>query len=160
MKTIINALSCFFFICFLIQPVTSMAEDEQCMGASVLSIEDKSLTVEVAGDERTRRYGLMFRKHLGDNCGMLFVFQNDRARTFTMRNTLIPLDIAFVSANGTIGEIITMQPGVARYPSSVQATFALEVNAGWFAKNKLSAGSQIKLKTDESLQPLSSLHNN
>lgn len=158
MKTMnTKLLGCLALICFLIQPNISSAEAEPCKGSSVLDIANNSLTVEVAGDERSRRYGLMFRKTMGENCGMLFVYQNNRPRTFTMRNTLIALDIAFITEDGTISEVKTMQPGVDHYQSTVDATYALEVNAGWFEKNNLAVGTQIKFKTGEALQPLSSL---
>lgn len=157
MKTITQTLVYVALVCLLIQPTASMAESEPCKGSSMLDIETKSLTVEVAGDERSRRYGLMFRKSIGENCGMLFVFPNNRPRIFTMRNTLFPLDIAFITKDGTIAEVKTMQPGVDRYPSSVDVVYALEVNAGWFEKNNLAAGNQIMFKTGDNLKPLSSL---
>jgi len=99
----------------------------------------------------------MFRKSLGKDCGMLFVFAHSRQRVFTMRNVLIPLDIAFLDESGIVKEVFTMQPGVARYPTKVKARYALEMNGGWFARNNITTGSELMiLKADERL-PLTTL---
>lgn len=147
------------FVCLLATSFIAIADEHQCKGMDTLKIAEKPVTVEIALDERSRRYGLMFRSKLGDNCGMLFVFENNGVRTFTMRNTLIPLDIAFIDENGVIAEILTMQPGVARYPSAVQSRYALEVNEGWFETNNLAVGSTVNFIKDEELLPLSSVAN-
>ncbi|OED37737.1 hypothetical protein AB833_22530 [Chromatiales bacterium (ex Bugula neritina AB1)] len=128
-----------------------------CRGSSTLEISEKGIKVEVANDQRSRNYGLMFRSSLGENCGMVFVFPTSRFRTFTMRNTLIPLDIAFMDANGEILEIQTMQPGVDRYPSRVKARYVLEMNAGWFSSNNIEKGQTLELRSGDELVPINSL---
>lgn len=135
----------------------SVADVSQCKGDTLLSIGEKQIAVEVADTERARRYGLMFRSSMGKSCGMLFVFANSQIRTFTMQNTLIPLDIAFISADGTIKEILTMQPGTEKYLSTVESNFALEMTAGWFAKNALQVGSVISLLINDADVSLSQI---
>ncbi len=151
MKKLISLLSC-TVVYLALQSVAYTQENfADCKGSSTLAVADKALRIEVASDQRSRNYGLMFRRSLGTNCGMLFVFQDSRYRTFTMRNTLIPLDIAFIDDEGKIKEILTMQPGVDRYPSAVQARYALETNAGWFSSNAIAVGETLQLQLDDKL---------
>ncbi len=150
-----NKISQFLVVLLLaIVANNSFAQSSDCQGKTTLSIKNKLLTVEVADTERERRYGLMFRSSMGTDCGMLFVFQNTGVRTFTMRNTLIPLDIAFIAADGEIKEIFTMQPGVLRYPSKVESDYALEMNAGWFKANELMVGDTIAVLQDDIITTL------
>lgn len=137
--------------------LTGNAALADCPGDTTLTIKEKHLMVEVADTPRERRFGLMFRQNMGENCGMLFVFQSKGVRTFTMRNTLIPLDIAFISGAGEIKEIFTMQPGVERYPSKVESLYALEMNAGWFADNSLEVGSVLSVIKDGAASPITEL---
>lgn len=109
--------------------------------------QKKTVTVEIADTDETRNKGLMFRKELARNAGMLFVFSDSRKRSFWMKNTYIPLDIAYIDDGGIINEIYTMKPldYSIIYNSIKPARFALEVNAGWFKDNNISAGSKIEL---------------
>lgn len=104
------------------------------------------VTVEAAESVQARNKGLMFRKKMDFNRGMLFVFENSKTRSFWMKNTYIPLDIAYIDENGIINEIYTMKPldYSIIYNSIKPAMFALEVNAGWFKRNNISAGSKIE----------------
>ena len=103
---------------------------------------------EVADNTYKRTLGLMNRSSLADNAGMLFVFDNEEARTFWMKDTLIPLDILFIDSKMNIVDIQTMQPCKAimcpRYTSSSPAKYALEVNAGFAQKNGVKVGDTIK----------------
>lgn len=126
--------------------------DQTCKTDSTLAIKDGRAQVQLAIDERTRRYGLMFRAKLGKDCGMLFIFKHSRTRVFTMRNVVIPLDIAFIDSEGRIAEIFTMEPGVDRYPSKVAAQYALEMNEGWFAENNITVGDVITVVKDDATQ--------
>lgn len=123
--------------------------DQTCKTDTTLAIKDGRAQVQLAIDERTRRYGLMFRAKLGKDCGMLFIFKHSRTRVFTMRNVVIPLDIAFIDSEGRIAEIFTMEPGVDRYPSKVAAQYALEMNEGWFAENSITVGDIITVAHDD-----------
>ncbi len=115
-----------------------------------LDVSGVPLEAELASTEIQRYMGLSFRKALAENSGMLFVYPSERPLTFTMRNTLIPLSIAFISAiPGTsdlvINEIQLMNVGPNQlFPSKQPAQFALEVNQGWFAANKIKPGDVIK----------------
>ncbi len=132
--------------------------DESCKTDASLHINQQVAQVQLAIDERTRRYGLMFRSSMGEHCGMLFIFDDSRPRVFTMRNTLIPLDIAFIDDEGRIGEIFTMQPGGDRYPSSVAARYALEMNKGWFKINGIKVNDVVEVADDAGeLKPLESV---
>jgi len=109
-----------------------------------LEINGKILTVEVAATEQQRYMGLSFRPSLAKDEGMLFVYPREQALTFTMRNTLIPLSIAFISEDLVINEIHHMDVGPGQlFPSKQKAQFALEVDQGWFAANGIKAGDRI-----------------
>ena len=105
------------------------------------------LNVEVAATERAREKGLMYRTSLPENSGMLFVFEKERRLSFWMKNTYIPLDIAFIDSGGVITDILQMQPldTSVLYNSSTEVRYALEVNQWWFAKHGIIPGSKIGL---------------
>lgn len=105
------------------------------------------LAVETADTEAKRRYGLMFRKSLDQNRGMLFVFPFEIMLDFWMKNTYIPLSIAYIDKNFIINEIYDMKPldTSIKYPSKRAAKYALEVNQGWFKKHNITKGCRIIL---------------
>lgn len=109
-------------------------------------VGDVPLLVEVASSSQQRYLGLSFRPSLDEAAGMLFVYSGDRPLTFTMRNTLVPLSIAYIDASLTIIEIIDMDVGPGQlFPSSRPARFALEVNQGWFERNDIEAGAKLTM---------------
>ena len=109
-----------------------------------LLINDTLLTVEIASTPQQRFMGLSFRKSLNANAGMLFVYPAEQQLTFTMRNTLIPLSIAFLSKDLVINEIHEMNVGPDQlFPSRRKAQYALEDDQGWFAANGVKVGDQI-----------------
>ena len=102
------------------------------------------IEAEVAATDPHRQLGLMNRKSMPPQHGMLFVFNHENTHCMWMRNTLLPLSVAFMDASGTIINIEDMQPQTednhcARRP----ARFALEMNAGWFAQRGIKAGMKI-----------------
>jgi uncharacterized membrane protein (UPF0127 family) len=101
--------------------------------------------VEIAATGEEHAKGLMGRSEICDNCGMLFVFDDEDYRTFWMKNTKIPLSIAFIDKNGIINDIQDMKPyqTFPTYSSKYPAKFALEVNQGWFKKNFITTGSKV-----------------
>jgi hypothetical protein len=102
------------------------------------------IRAEVAADNTTRSKGLMFREKLGPNEGMLFVFQQPSAQCFWMRNTLIPLSIAFIDDDGSIVNIEDMQPKTEdSHCSAKPVRYALEMEQGWFRKKGLAAGARL-----------------
>ncbi len=110
-----------------------------------LRISTATLTAEIADTPQASENGLMFRDSLPENRGMLFVFEPPKKATFWMKNTKIPLSIAFIDAAGTILEIKPMAPmDESIVPSSSdQVAYALEVNQGWFDRHGVSAGAKI-----------------
>jgi uncharacterized membrane protein (UPF0127 family) len=101
---------------------------------------------ELARTETQRQTGLMYRKALADGKGMLFIFNRDEVLSFWMKDTLIPLSIAFITYDGRILEIRDMYPGDLRsIQSSRSVRYALEVPRGWFARAGVSAGDRLDL---------------
>ena len=105
------------------------------------------LNVEIADTEETQTRGLMFRDKLAESSGMLFVFESETMHQFWMKNTYIPLNIAYISKDGIVNEIQYMRPldTSILYPSTQPAMYALEVNKDWFQKNNISEGSRVIL---------------
>jgi hypothetical protein len=124
-------------------PATSGAEARP--GLTRLTAGRAVLWVEVAQSEEDRARGLMFRKELPRDQGMLFVFETPQHLSFWMRNTQVPLDIAFVAADGRILNILQMKPldEGPRYESNGPAQYAIEANRGWFKNNGVKAGDKI-----------------
>jgi hypothetical protein len=110
-----------------------------------LTIAGKTLTAEVADTEKERETGLMFRKGLADGTGMLFVFDVPQHVDFWMKNTLVPLSVAYVNPAGMIMEIHDMQAKDEHpVPSQFDSiAYALEVPQGWFTNNGIMAGTSI-----------------
>jgi uncharacterized membrane protein (UPF0127 family) len=102
---------------------------------------DYEMAVEIADDPQKRSVGLMHRETLPDDAGMLFAWEQETTGAFWMRNTLIPLSIAFIKADGTIVHIEDMEPLTdATHVSPEPFRFAVEANQGWFASHGVGAG--------------------
>ena len=114
----------------------------------------KKLTAEIANDYLSLQCGLMDRKGLSKDSGMLFDFGSSRPLSFWMKNTYIPLQIAFVDASGKIGQIESMVPMSTRaVRSNASYRYAIEVKDGWFDDNGISVGAQVELPPDAAQQP-------
>jgi len=110
----------------------------------VLSIAGRQVTVEVARTDTEREKGLMGRTRLGLTDGMLFVFDRDEHLEFWMKNTPLPLSIAFLSAEGKILEIKDMEPFDLRtVRSRFSARYALEMNKGAFQELGINEGNMV-----------------
>jgi uncharacterized membrane protein (UPF0127 family) len=102
------------------------------------------IQADVANTFATRAQGLMFRKSLGANQGMLFVFPDVERHCMWMKNTLIPLSVAFMDERGVIVSIHDMQPQTEdSHCAAGPARYALEMNQGWFAKRGVKPGAAI-----------------
>jgi uncharacterized membrane protein (UPF0127 family) len=102
------------------------------------------IRAEVASTFEARARGLMFRKTLGANQGMLFVFTDVSTHCMWMKNTYVPLSVAFMDERGTIVSIHDMQPlDESSHCAAKPARFALEMNQGWFAHKGIKPGAQI-----------------
>ena len=115
--------------------------------ASVVSINGHDLFVELAYTPDTRSCGLSNRYTLGGNNGMLFLFPNTDKRTFWMKNTHIPLSIAFMDDAGRIVMIHQMEADQTSttYHSFQPARYALEVNQGWFILHGIKPGDRVEM---------------
>lgn len=138
------------FIVVIIQSFAELgkvASEEQTCRISLQNAKGAKiyLNAEIANNEFRRRKGLMFRKNLPLNEGMLFVFEYDQKLSFWMKNTYIPLSIAFIDGGGFIREIYDMAPLNENiiYTSKYSVRYALEVNKGWFARNNIQPGCRV-----------------
>ncbi|HET8943325.1 MAG TPA: DUF192 domain-containing protein [Dehalococcoidia bacterium] len=105
-----------------------------------------SLSVEIADTPEERAVGLMNRESLPEDAGMLFAWPEDTASGFWMKDTLIPLSIAFIDAAGVIVDIQDMQPrDETLHQSSLPYRHAVEANQGWFAGHGIAAGDSATL---------------
>lgn len=119
-----------------------------------LSINGKTISAEVANTEVTRETGLMFRREMGKDDGMLFVFPDTAPRAFWMKNTLIPLNIAFIDEKGIILNLWEMPPMTENpFESAGPAKYALEMNTGWFTSNGAKPGDQVQGVLDAPRDP-------
>ncbi|HEX6121198.1 MAG TPA: DUF192 domain-containing protein [Dongiaceae bacterium] len=102
--------------------------------------------VEIADDEAERAEGLMYRQTLADNAGMLFLYPSPRAVQFWMKNTLLPLDIVFVRADGTIARIAADTTPLSEdlIPSGEPVLAVLEVKAGTMRELGIAAGARLR----------------
>lgn len=112
-----------------------------------ISVGGKEITVELARRPEEQARGLMYRRKLGENDGMLFAYDSPRVMSFWMKNTRIPLSIAFIDGAGTIIQIEKMRPfdNVSRHVSRGPAQYALEMNQGWFEKNGVKVGDKVEI---------------
>lgn len=140
------AILCFIFI----SACKSTSTDKNS-----IKIKDKKLIIKIADTDQERALGLMHIKSLPKNEGMLFVFNHKSTLSFWMKNTLIPLSIAYIDENCTIVDIQQMQPAgknnlnPTTYPSKKPAIFALETNINWFKNNSINVGDKITLQSKE-----------
>ncbi len=114
------------------------------------------VTVEIADNDASRQQGLMYRDSMPEMHGMIFVFEADQMLSFWMKNTKIPLAIAYISSNGQIREIHEMEPLSQRaVQSSRSVRYALEMNSGWFERNSVSVGDfiEVSVLNSASIQP-------
>lgn len=116
----------------------------------IMKLGNVELTVEVAETPSDLSRGLMERRTLGEDQGMLFIFEEEQILSFWMKNTFIPLSIGFFSKDKILIQTLDMDPPLSlmqrdlpRYQSKLPAKYALEVNKGWFQRKKIVPG-QIK----------------
>lgn len=114
----------------------------------------KKLNVEIADTPIKRQRGLMYRKELKENEGMLFIFQEEKIRTFFMKNTYIPLSIGYFNKKKKLVDIQKMNPPSSLFSKKIPqstsrfpAQYVLEVSQGWFKRNRMKVGSLLKTKS-------------
>jgi uncharacterized membrane protein (UPF0127 family) len=134
------------FILFLSSGKTSACPLE--LPSATISIKGYTLTAELATTPAARACGLSHRDELPKDHGMLFIYPDLRPISFWMKDTEIPLSIAFLDDSGHIFSIQDMTPMQTdrRYHSSRPASYALEVNLGWFRRHGIDVGDAVKMK--------------
>ncbi len=133
-------------IAFIATPAAVFAQDgPQKLSTTKLSAGMHVLNVEVAQTAQEHSIGLMFRKSMPTNDGMLFIFDRPGQQCFWMKNTLLPLSVAFVADDGSITNIEAMKPQTLdSHCSTRDVRFVLEMNDGWFAKRGIKPGMKLK----------------
>lgn len=113
-----------------------------------------ALTVEIAAKDNERQKGLMFRKHLADDEGMIFLFSTERYNSFWMHNTLIPLDMFFIDSEWNVVGVVQNAAPLTDDPRRVDkmSRYVLEVKAGFAARHGLGAGARVKFMPPEALE--------
>jgi uncharacterized membrane protein (UPF0127 family) len=126
-------------------PGLTLAQDgPQHLPTTTLGAGILNLKVEVAQTPREHEIGLMHRTSMPANEGMLFVFERAGQQCFWMKNTLIPLSVAFVADDGTVVNVDEMKPETLDSHCSVrQVRFVLEMNTGWFKRHGMKAGDKL-----------------
>lgn len=111
----------------------------------ILRIGAQTVRAEIADTPQSREHGLMQRDHLCDDCGMLFVFEKADKYSFWMKDTPLPLSIAFIAADGSILNIEEMPPNTTNtHDAHGDALFALEMNRGWFTRNSIAPAVKVQ----------------
>ena len=134
------------FACALMAPGLLLAQQapQPTLRTTKLTAGIHVITAEIASTPQSRTIGLMMRERLEPNHGMVFVFEDKSQHCFWMRNTLIPLSIAFIDDDGTIVNIADMAPkSEASTCPQRPVRYALEMDQGWFAKRGVTAGKKI-----------------
>ncbi|HEY8272701.1 MAG TPA: DUF192 domain-containing protein [Pseudobdellovibrionaceae bacterium] len=118
-----------------------------------ITLGGKTILVEIAKNHTQYERGLMFRKNLPENEGMLFIFDEEEIRYFWMKNTYIDLSIGYFDKKMGLVDIQEMKaPSVLEsrppsYPSAKPAMYALEMKKGWFTKNKIKIGQKLRISS-------------
>ena len=112
--------------------------------ATTLTIGKQKIVAEVAATTEQRTTGLMYRFSLKPDHGMIFVFEKAEPQSFWMKNTFIPLSIAFIASDGRILNVADMAPQDERtHWSNGPAQYALEMRKGWFAERGIGPGDRV-----------------
>jgi len=130
----------------LLSPLCVSAQDAPQMDLQrvKLSAGMHLIDAQVALTPEQRQIGLMFRKQMPQQEGMIFVFEQPSQQCFWMKNTLLPLTAAFVADDGTIVNLADMKPQTTNSHCSAQPVrYVLEMNQGWFTKKGIKAGSKL-----------------
>jgi uncharacterized membrane protein (UPF0127 family) len=123
----------------------SCAQQGQTFPVTSLNAGIYVIKAEVASTPAQREQGLMFRDRLGQNDGMVFLFNEPETVCMWMKNTLIPLSVAFMDESGTVINVEEMKAQTLNsHCAKKAATYALEMNPGWFAKKNIKPGSVIE----------------
>ena len=131
-----------------IEETTSEPPDLPTVTLEASGGDEVEVRVEIADGTFEQMRGLMYRTALGEERGMLFVYENERFLSFWMKNTRIPLSIAYIDSKGCITDILDMKPlddKLPHYVSSEPVQYALEVNQGFFEERGVRVGDHAEL---------------
>jgi uncharacterized membrane protein (UPF0127 family) len=134
------------FFCLLLLVESACARDKAALPTIPLQVGGQTLTVELAVTEAEQQRGLMYRYELASDHGMLFVYQEPREVAYWMKNTFIPLSIAYIGPDRRIFNILDMAPNNSSrtYPSNGRTQYVLEVNQGWFREHNVKVGDRVE----------------
>src|SRR3954464_13011193 len=128
----------------LLQAALAYAQPQPQLPTTQLTAGMHLIRAEVAADFTDRMQGLMYRESLAPNAGMLFVFEENATHCMWMKNTLIPLSVAFIDERGAIVNIADMEPHSEQsHCASAPSLFALEMMRGWFAQRGIKPGTKL-----------------
>ena len=134
----------FFTAIFVVLVIISADTGSSEINIVSLKISGHTISAEVAHTQLSRSQGLMYRESLAENAGMLFVFPEADYYSMWMKDTYIPLTVAFIDQYGVILNIADMLPQTKiAHDSSGMAKYALEMNMGWFSARKIAAGTRV-----------------
>jgi uncharacterized membrane protein (UPF0127 family) len=139
-----TSLARFCLFACLLSPVIALAQ-AMLLPTTQLIINDHAVQAEIAATDASRAYGLMNRTSLPENHGMLFVYDEPSSVCFWMKNTPLPLSIAFIDATGRIVTLADMPPfSLDSHCPAEPALYALEMEQGWFARRQIGVGEVVK----------------
>jgi uncharacterized membrane protein (UPF0127 family) len=141
-----RVLSVLPVVCLLLAAACARGPEPQRLDKVQVVLGGRKLAVEAACTPGQREVGMMFREALKADEGMLFVFPRDEELTFYMKNTCVPLSIAFIRADGVIANIAHMEAySLETHRSRTVCRFALEMPFGWFSRNNVAEGSKAAI---------------
>jgi len=141
LPAVLTSASIFAALCL---PPAHAQSGNQALPTRSLTAGIHLITAEVAADEQSREVGLMHRRELQPNHGMLFIFDPAFKACMWMRNTLIPLSVAFIDADGRVVNIEEMQAQTDQiHCARREVPFALEMARGWFSERGLKPGETV-----------------
>jgi uncharacterized membrane protein (UPF0127 family) len=135
----------FFLAClFILNPAGAQDSAQLNLPRTQLAAGMFLIDAQLATTPDERSTGLMYRREMPQNEGMLFIFEQPSTQCFWMKNTLLPLTAAFVANDGTIVNLVDMKPQTTDSHCSIKPVrFVLEMNQGWFAKKGIKAGFRL-----------------
>lgn len=135
----------FALLCSLVLLALTCVALAQAKMQIALTIQGQRIQAALASNDAERAKGLMFRAYLAPDAGMLFIYEAEQTACMWMKNTVIPLSVAFINKAGNILNIVDMQPlELASHCASGQALYALEMNQGWFEVHGIAVDDKVE----------------
>lgn len=140
--------SCFLIFAFLVLLPAQSLQENPILTKVKITVGSREIEVEVARTPQELSQGMMFRRSLSDNAGMIFCLLREERASFWMKNVQIPLSVAYMDRTGKILEIYDLKPFETApvFSRSDKIYYALEMNQGWFVLNGVKVGDVVKVK--------------